>query len=256
MLINTVILFLRDLLPLFILGCYLSSLKPYQLSRSSLIKVLITTLVFVLLLLTTARYTSEWFDGLGTEFIQIGLVILSYLGLVIVGIFSSNKPSVSRDWLLFVSIALICSANLKSFLIYVEVYIASQVSLSQLLAGGFIGLAICISFSVIFRFLLLEFKRRDQTAWIKVGWNLFLAGQVSQMTFLLSQVDILESTEALYDSSRWITDESEYGHLLNALFGYEASPSLAYILVFLFSFFLPFILPQLKRLVIERGSLK
>ena len=48
----------------------------------------------------------------------------------------------------------------------------------------------------------------------------------SQATLLLTQVDWVAYSPVLWDSSIWLPEDSIPGHLLYALVGYEATPSL------------------------------
>ena len=54
---------------------------------------------------------------------------------------------------------------------------------------------------------------------------LMATGTVMQATMLLEQVDWLPAGQALWDSSRFISEQSTAGQLLYAVFGYEATPS-------------------------------
>ena len=103
MIINTIILFLRDLLPIFILFCYLSVLieKRCEVKRERQLKMslinnlfnkkqsyqlwLITMLIGILsalLLANTAEYIADWFNGTGLEIISTSLLILMFHCLI------------------------------------------------------------------------------------------------------------------------------------------------------------------------------
>ncbi|WP_287149792.1 hypothetical protein [Alteromonas sp.] len=66
-----------------------------------------------------------------------------------------------------------------------------------------------------------------------------MAAQTANIALLLEQTDTFPSPRQLWDSSTIISDNSEYGHLLNSLVGYEATPSMSYLLVFFFALIVP-----------------
>ena len=51
------------------------------------------------------------------------------------------------------------------------------------------------------------------------------ARQISMAVAILIQTDVLAPGAVLWDSQQWIQEQSEYGYFLNALLGYEATPS-------------------------------
>ena len=82
-------------------------------------------------------------------------------------------------------------------------------------------------------FLLVWLNKKQRYLVTYTFWALFLTGQLSQIINLLQQVDIIKSRAALWDSSTLVEDSSEYGHLFNTLFGYEARPSSEFITLYL-----------------------
>ena len=80
MLINTVVLFLRDLLPLFIFICYLKATLESQVFtlKYQIISVVFGILVAALLFII-AEPLSECFEGRGSELTKVLLLIIFYL---------------------------------------------------------------------------------------------------------------------------------------------------------------------------------
>ena len=58
------------------------------------------------------------------------------------------------------------------------------------------------------------------------------AGMIMQATMLLEQVDWLPSGEPLWDSSGLLSEQSVAGELLYAVFGYEATPGPAQVVLY------------------------
>ena len=56
------------------------------------------------------------------------------------------------------------------------------------------------------------------------------ARQVSMAVAIFIQTDLLAPGALLWDSQLWINEQSEYGYFLNALMGYEATPSVSLLL--------------------------
>ena len=243
MLINTVILFLRDLLPLFILFCYLKLEHSYIFNNLNyLLITLISGVLFSFYFFSIAMFASELFEGAGHEILTVILLVLGYLSFVISTLLSnsSKKASSLLLILLFIGINSFMAVKGSAFLIFFDVYLQQSVKWSNLIIGFIIGLGICISFSALFLFILKEIKQMNHFKLIPVLWYLFLAGQVSQIMPHLSQVDLLPFGGSIIDFSYLVKDSSEYGHILNALFGYESSPSLYFLIIYLMAFSIPF----------------
>lgn len=245
MIINTVILFLSDLLPVFILFCYVYVLFE----RTGEIKLFwLQSILFggfgSLIFAYYAQYISDWFDGAGIEVLRTLLLSFSYLCLV-VGCFVS---STCKRFNAFIKPLLISGCSLllvekgSSFLIYFTVNMQLNNNLINIVIGCFVGIGICLSFSVLFSFILKELLYKKQYWATLLFWCLFLAGQVSASVNYLSQVDLLHVGPSIVNFGHYINDNSELGHILKALVGYEASPSITLIIIYVIAFILSFFL--------------
>lgn len=260
MLTNSIILFLRDLLPVFILFAYMQTLLLEGLthkSKDSKVEVNISAvlaglvLTFSLLVFAFYETISDFQDGYGLEWFKIlSLFSASILTLI----FITKTPiagqnSASKLIVLGAAVVLLSSTHLSSLLLFLDIYFSSQEAVWQLLIGCAIGLGISFSFFFLFSFLLQELMSANKRWLVQILFSLFLAGQVGVVANLLQQIDILSvGGQALIDLSPWINESAEYGYLLKALFGFEASPTLAYLLVLVLSFSLScFLLMRAKR---------
>ncbi|WP_299271050.1 hypothetical protein [uncultured Psychrosphaera sp.] len=260
MLINTVVLFLRDLLPLFIFICYLKATLESQVFtlKYQLISVVFGILVAALLFII-AEPLSEFFEGRGSELTKVLLLIIFYLSMLVVSIkselpslFKKLVPSTLVAKIAAVSFVSLIAVNGSSFLIFLDVYL--QLNMSPLDAsiadnqalnvviGFVVGLGICVSFSVLFLFILRELKQLNKLWLVKTGLFLFIAGQFSYIVSQLTQIDMLSAGYPVVNFSQYIQDSSEYGHILHALIGFETSPSFNFLLVYFISFLLPILL--------------
>ncbi|WP_448211006.1 hypothetical protein [Colwellia sp. MEBiC06753] len=242
MIINTVILFLRDLLPVFILLCYLKVIFNQQtLSRQFWLVAIGLGLVGDLLFFNAAEVLSDWFEGAGMEVLRAILLIVTYVCLLIsVSMQSSNRHPTSVFTIVATTgIAAFITLKCSGFLIFFDVYIQQKDNMLNVIIGCLIGAGICISFSALFVYFLSELKHNRQLTWVLVLWYLFIAGQVSELVVYLSQVDLIVIGAPVFQMGDIIKDSSEYGHILNALVGYEESPSKALLVVYVIAFMIP-----------------
>lgn len=256
MIINTVILFLRDLLPLFILLSYLQVfLKNKTLGFSYLSSAISFGVLSSLLFFLAAPYVSEIFEGTGIERTFVALLFITYCFLFFINASTSKNSLLSshtKNMILF-GVGAFIVLKASAFLIFFDVYFQRQNNHMNILIGCIIGLGICASFSTLFSFILTEIIERNRNRLINVFWALFLAGQISQITTYLSQVDLINVGPPIVNLSAFVQDNSEYGHVLKALIGYEESPSLLFLVIYGLAFTLPFITQSITKAFIEKN---
>ncbi|WP_085297195.1 FTR1 family protein [Cognaticolwellia mytili] len=253
MLINIVILFIKDLLPIFILLCLLNtSVAPSVLSKNRLFTALVLSFVGVFATFHFMPTMSELFGGVGIEVIQSIELLLIYFCLLFSSSYlvTQNKLTKFQCNLIIMAIVLFTVVNASQFIVFLDSYIVNSESIRNIIVGLVIGFGICLSFSALMYFSMLWFVKKGKLFIIYFIWSLFLSGHISQIVNLLQQVDIIQSSGALWDSTNIIKDSSEYGHMLNTLFGYEASPSFEFVVLYAVSLLLflsYFIFVLLKR---------
>jgi high-affinity iron transporter len=133
-------------------------------------------------------------------------------------------------------LAAITIVNAIHFLIYSIAYWSNEQADMSLIMGSIIGLGISLSVSILLHAIVNSVSYSLPKL---IFLCVFCAGQFASITVLLEQVDFIDVTTTLWDSSSWVADDSEYGHLLNVLFGYEATPSTAYLAAYLIAVLLP-----------------
>lgn len=244
MLINTVILFLKDLLPIFILFCLLkSNIRHFRIQKK--VVLLVLTIIFIGIIATfkLLPLLSELWQGAGIEIIQTIQIGFVYVCLVFSSSYIIQKryPTSCQLYVIVTAFVVFLVLNISTFIVFLESYLINSESAKVVFAGLAIGLGISLSFSSLLLFLLLWLTKKKYYTITYSFWAFFLTGQLSQVVNLLQQVDIIQSSEALWDSSILVEDRSEYGHILNTLVGYEASPSGEFILIYLLSLFTLFI---------------
>lgn len=236
MLINTVVLFLRDTLPIFLLISVLLTLPAV--SRVSLTWRLTVLVVLAYITYLWLGDISQLAQGAGFELLKTGLLITAWIGTCLLAV----TPLPSSAWFkLAVSLVLlgICLPNSLHFMVYFISELSRHTQPSLLIMGTTIGLGISVSIAILLNIAITALLNVKATYQFII---LFVAAQVSNVTLLLEQIDVFPTPYQVWDSSMLVTDNSEYGHLLNALIGYEATPSLSYLLVFFITLIIPLLL--------------
>lgn len=248
MLINTVIIFIKDLLPIFVLLCLIGTcIVPNKVPHKKLLYVLFSSVIGIFATFYYLPVIGELFNGMGIEVIKTLELVLVYFFLLIgcSSLLTKNTIATHQSNFIFVGLIIFTVINASEFIVFLDSYLANSKSIKDVVAGLSIGLGICLSFSALLYFSLCWLIKKEFFTLLYIMWALFLSGQISQVINLLQQVDIIKSSGALWDSTKWVKDSSEYGHLLKALLGYEAGPSLelimlytASILIFIVIFFI------------------
>lgn len=181
-----------------------------------------------LLLSLNMATVSEWFDYVGQEVVNASMQYAITLLLALLALcYTTGKPRL-RPWLfvcMVVSVAFSLTREGAEVFIYIEGVLNQPPHIRPTLTGAGIGAGIGISVGVLLYYALLWLPKR----WIAPCCLLLLAliggNMSSQATLLLTQADWLPATAKLWDSGQWLPENSIPGHLLYALIGYEATPS-------------------------------
>lgn len=231
MLINTVILFIRDMAPIFLLFAILYARRDVTLSP--LLAGVGGGFLLAVVLYFNLAAVSEMADGGGLELLKT-LVLLFAFGALCWSVLDNKNP---------LPLALLTSGvtmvNAIHFIIYSAAYWSSQQADMALMMGIIIGLGIACSASILL-YMLLETSESRRLKFTVLA--VFMAGQVAGVAILLEQINILTEQQRIWDTSSLLADDSEYGHFFNVLVGYEATPGPAYLLVYLLALACPFVL--------------
>lgn len=232
MLINTVILFLRDALPVFVLIAIVLSFW-HQTARAIAIGCVLGVIVTVLIVMQR-NTISEYFEGAGYELLKcLTLFVAFILSACILGTrraFQQPIPHGLVIWLITFTVI----PHSVDFSVFLVGFWSQKDAITPMLLGTFLGGGICASVAILLNLLLGSVKQRLLPLLV---FALFATGQVSSCVLLLQQIDWLGDPGAVWNFP-FISDESEYGHLLKALMGYEAAPSIIYLSVYAFSLLL------------------
>ncbi len=103
----------------------------------------------------------------------------------------------------------------------------------RMVTSGFMGLMIGVSAGALCYYLLVSLQRTYARRIQLIVLSLMAAGMVAQASQLLLQADWLPTTKTLWDMSTVLPEASVLGQLLYATLGYEASPSLVEVVLYL-----------------------
>lgn len=256
MLINTVILFLQNALPIFVITTLLLiSFSTKELALISIkwrISGVVITAVTTFILSENLENISVTYDGMGVELFLSLSYLLIYVFSIFLFVFNDKHFTKQFGFLVFYIITCINGAH---FIIYLANYWTQAQQVDSMLIGIILGGGICLSISILLYFLL---KSADYNLYFhtsKYFLLLFSLGQLMHAIVLLQQVDILSSSQALWDSSRFITEDSEVGQLLTVLFGYESTPSLLQLIIYIIAFSIPVMISKLTKIrLFTRGE--
>jgi len=220
MLINSVVMFLRELLPLLLLlSVLLFWLSNHRLKFIS--GVAISSIVGVFLLTSQFSRISAMLDGQGLELLYAVLYLLTTCLLAVSLVFYRHR----NCCVFFAAVSCSCLSLIHgaNLVLYLWFYQRTPAESQSLILGAAMAMGIGLSVAVLLYYLSIELQR----FW---RWTLPLllallgARQVSMAVAILIQTDFLPAGPVVWDSQQLINEQSEYGYFLNALLGYEATP--------------------------------
>lgn len=161
MLINTVILFLRDALPILVLLAYLYA--HLTTSRTWLLICLVASAILSLIYINQIQTIGQWFGGIGIELSLWFSQLLVYL-LALVLACGLTFPKCSNRYFAYWFAGLMVSLTIvfkgSNFILYFEGYLHQSNVLQPMLLGTFLGLGICLSLAILLYLAARWLKQR------------------------------------------------------------------------------------------------
>ncbi|GAA77309.1 high-affinity iron transporter [Pseudoalteromonas sp. BSi20480] len=226
MLITSLVMSLNQLLPVAILLILLQVVAKQSLMK--LLGGLILGIGLSFLFVKSAPLMSPLFDYQGLEYAQIGLCILIFIS----ALYYAIKQATAAFMIAIISVM---TLYLSHYIIYLIGFWQSNEAAQSLFIGTFLGLGICSSFSVLLYFLLSAIKQRFGLTPLLVLLALNSAAKLVVALDLASQIDLIATTVTVWDLRDILTENSEFGRVLRALIGYEATPNLTSFLSYVLS---------------------
>lgn len=237
MLIDIIILVLRETLEAgVILSLLLCISNQYKLGYRWFFCALLIGVILASVYAANFRLVGEWFDYAGQEVINASMQFIIYACLLIIGfvlIFSNPKSFRQSKLILGIAIALAITRELAEMFIFYAGFFQSDGDLVKVFAGSFIGMMIGLSFGVLCYYAINIWNRSTSKIIQIIFLTLIAAGMSVQATQLLIQIDWLSASKPLW-SSNWLLDESSIlGQMTYAVFGYESSPTMPEVILYL-----------------------
>ncbi|WIO73848.1 FTR1 family protein [Porticoccaceae bacterium LTM1] len=240
MMLTAVIIVLREALEAALLTSVLLALSrllmlSYRWFALSLLLGIVGACIYAL----NMSSVSEWFDYRGQELVNGLLQLFSFLSAVMVVIFVGlfGNQSLLKNWpiklVLAITMMMAVIREGAEIFIYVQGFLGDSEKFGSVLTGGLVGAAIGASIGAILYYSLAFNNSQRAILWCQLVLAVVATGILSQVVPLFEQVDILPSTERLWDSSLFIDEQSLLGQLLYAIVGYEATPSLYQLVVYI-----------------------
>lgn len=239
--VDAVLLVLREVLEAALMFSLLLALsRRYDLRAHWSLLALILGIIGSLLLANYAYEISDAMEGMGQELLNallFGVVTLSFVMLAIILIPKLWRGRAQQQQtILLILCVMIVSTSLMREASEIWVYLSSFTqrpdALSSALIGAAIGTGIGLSLGAITYYLLI-FMRDNIFLPIFLLIITLLAGGLSmQIAKQLLQTGILDSTDAVWDSSFIVNEQSWLGELLHALLGYDAQPTPLHIIFY------------------------
>jgi high-affinity iron transporter len=240
MLINTVILFLRDALPVFVVMIILLSLLQQRGIRHHWCYIaLVVGIICSAVLLTLIDTITHALDDTGREWFYVCLYFICYgITLLLLNQTPSNSKTTLMDdsraitrYGAVMFVAIIMMLNSANFLIYITGFWHQNNAANVLTTGLILGMGICASIAVLLYFMMDAVQHYYHLI-RETLLVFFSAGLLMQTSNLLLQIDVLPMSKTLWDSNHFILESSEIGYLLTVFFGYDATPNSIQLLLY------------------------
>lgn len=249
MLINTVLLFLQSALPIFIIISLLllrfTTTSMSFITFKNLIVISILTSAMVFALSYYIEKISLLFDGKGTELVfSFGFIIIYFCSALLFLFDHKDRFIKVKKYFALAVFLLVLLLNGSHFILYLTSYWSQSLQFESLFIGIILGVGICISFAILLYFIL---RYSDTVIYTKTSryFLLFFAiGQLMQSIVLLQQVDVLPMSRILWNSTNLIAENAELGQLLRVLIGYETTPSLMQLVIYLTALIVPVLISK------------
>jgi len=206
---------------------------------------------------------SGMFDYVGQEVFNAGFHLLSLMLIFLLAYMVPHK-SLAQKALQRSQLAACCMAGVVIFsfvregseiIQYIGGIAGQDENFSPVVVGGAIGAGIGVSTGVLLFYGLIS---------LSVNWSFraslillcLIAGNMgSQAVLLLTQADWLPFTPIAWNSSIVLPETSIVGQLLYALIGYEATPSMLQVAIYLFGIILIVVSPLFRKAWPQHRSL-
>jgi high-affinity iron transporter len=239
MLLNIIIIVLRETLEASILiSVMLSISKTNGIAISWLSLALLAGIVGGVLYAINLATISELLDYVGQEVTNAFILCLIYCALVIV---CWGQYLASAMWLrvlplcMGAGVALAITREGGELIVFYSGFMQGGASLVNAITSGFIGLTVGMSAGALCFYALISLSLYKAKMAHLVMLSLIAGGVLLQASLLFIQADWLSYNMPVWDSSNIMSETSIIGQIAYAVFGYEATPSIASVFSYVFA---------------------
>lgn len=232
MLLDAVIIILREVLEAAMLtSVFLAISKTLGLGFYWFVISLVTGILGAYWYALNIGWISGLFDYTGQELFNGSLQIGIYLSAFVTASMMSVGYRGVRHYATVVKVAMAITVTLAvaregvEILLYMSTFVHDRHKLIRVLIGGVVGASIGASVGIIVYYMLVLNPARRSLLWCHMVLAVVASGILGQAVPLFEQIDILPSTEPLWNTSSIVSETSPVGQLLYAIVGYEATPS-------------------------------
>ncbi|MDP2126953.1 MAG: FTR1 family protein [Pseudohongiella sp.] len=258
--IDAVVLVLREVMEAMLVCCVLlASSHALGARHFWLLAVTACALAGALLYAVNLAEVTTLFDGRGQELVNVLLLVVSSVSLFY---YMSRIPvmllttSIAVPAAVYIAIILAAAGalirELAEIFVYVFSYGIAAGRTVPVLSGAAIGAGVGVSTGVFLYYGLLWLGKKRCLQVSVVVMGLISAGLLSQATRFLVQAGLVPGEHVVWDSSWLVAESTLIGELLHALIGYDATPSMEQMSVYLMSLFFVFIL--LRRVISTQST--
>ncbi|WP_131258046.1 hypothetical protein [Pseudobowmanella zhangzhouensis] len=220
MLINTLLLFVRDLMPVLMLLVWLLLLRPAAGGWRALSLALLCGVAGSAVLVVYADVITELADGAGMELVFVGL----QLGLFVMVLLTLWQPKQMSTGVTMMALAIALMVNGANLIFYLSGYLYAVTSSQSIVLGALLGLGITLSAAILLYALASWLGGRHLPLVAALMLSLFIAGQLAHTSHLLVQIDWLSQSDPWWNTAEFLPENSLIGQFLAVLLGYQDTP--------------------------------
>ncbi len=250
MFLTAIVFMLRELIEaalLFGILLQLINRQPSLLSmqRHWIVMTLISGVVAAVIFAELMPYFSPLFDYAGFEIVN-ACVLLIISGILLHTAWSysvEQKLVKSRQYSIMLMITFVMMRQGSEIILYLQSMLFQPELFITNLFASLIALAVGLSSGLILHLLLSSLRVATGQAISVFLLAIFTGNMLSQSVQQLTQAEFLPPIIELWDSNQILSENSLLGAVLNALIGYEATPTYYQLLAYLLGIILIFLSP-------------
>ena len=240
MLLTAIIIVLREVLEAALLMSLLASVgKHLEVKNAHFLIAISLGGVFAYIYADNISTISEWFEYTGQEWINSIIHLFVFISLAVFVIFLQEKILQTAylkhifKVLILLPIILVITREGSEIYIYINSFFQGHRAIFSVVLGSIIGSCIGLSIGALIYYALTACELSMRLTVVKFSLSVVACGVLSQAVALLLQADVLHSYSSVWDSSKYLAEDSAIGQLLYAMVGYEATPAPQQVIVYI-----------------------